>query len=278
MRSARPATSETIETVLPERVFHNPVARAIIEARKELTLHPDDRQRGGRDAVRPVAAAGAVRRRHRGVPGAAHGAGAPHAEPRRRDRSPRCSSCCGRRRCASRTAAPPPSQQRSAPGDAGAAGRARPQRARRRDRPPDARAAAGDRPLSPGAGRSTCSARRPAEHAADRSLAHADAAGPAAHARPRARPRAHRRARPGARTAVAIAADAREPAHGAAGADDGTARTSRCRQMQRHDAACSNSSSTAASAARSNRAASNGDQMPGRRRRSRKRCAACSAR
>ncbi len=36
--------SETIETVLPERVFHNPVARAIIEARKELTVHPDDKQ------------------------------------------------------------------------------------------------------------------------------------------------------------------------------------------------------------------------------------------
>jgi uncharacterized protein (TIGR02302 family) len=37
-------TSATIATTLPERVFHNPVARAIIEARKELTLHPDDRR------------------------------------------------------------------------------------------------------------------------------------------------------------------------------------------------------------------------------------------
>jgi uncharacterized protein (TIGR02302 family) len=36
--------SETVETVLPERQFHNPVAKAIIEARKELTLHPDDRE------------------------------------------------------------------------------------------------------------------------------------------------------------------------------------------------------------------------------------------
>jgi uncharacterized protein (TIGR02302 family) len=36
--------SETIETVLPERQFHNPIARAIIEARKELTLHPEDRK------------------------------------------------------------------------------------------------------------------------------------------------------------------------------------------------------------------------------------------
>ncbi|HUK59303.1 MAG TPA: TIGR02302 family protein [Stellaceae bacterium] len=36
-------TSETIETVLPERQFHNPVAKAIIEARKELSVHPEDR-------------------------------------------------------------------------------------------------------------------------------------------------------------------------------------------------------------------------------------------
>jgi uncharacterized protein (TIGR02302 family) len=36
--------SETIETVLPERHFHHPIARAIIEARKELTLHPEDRR------------------------------------------------------------------------------------------------------------------------------------------------------------------------------------------------------------------------------------------
>ncbi len=35
--------SETIETVLPEREFHNPVAKAIIEARKELSVHPEDR-------------------------------------------------------------------------------------------------------------------------------------------------------------------------------------------------------------------------------------------
>jgi uncharacterized protein (TIGR02302 family) len=35
--------SETIETTLPERLFHNPVAKAIIEARKELSVHPDDR-------------------------------------------------------------------------------------------------------------------------------------------------------------------------------------------------------------------------------------------
>jgi hypothetical protein len=29
--------------VLPERQFHNPIAKAIIEARKELTVHPEDR-------------------------------------------------------------------------------------------------------------------------------------------------------------------------------------------------------------------------------------------
>jgi uncharacterized protein (TIGR02302 family) len=36
--------SDTVTTVLPERVFHNPVARAIIEARKELTVHPEERR------------------------------------------------------------------------------------------------------------------------------------------------------------------------------------------------------------------------------------------
>jgi uncharacterized protein (TIGR02302 family) len=37
-------TSDTVEMVLPERTFHNPVARAIVEQRKELTLHPDERE------------------------------------------------------------------------------------------------------------------------------------------------------------------------------------------------------------------------------------------
>lgn len=37
-------TSEILEFVLPERVFHQPVARAIIDERKELTNHPDDRE------------------------------------------------------------------------------------------------------------------------------------------------------------------------------------------------------------------------------------------
>jgi uncharacterized protein (TIGR02302 family) len=35
--------SETIEFTLPERIFHNPVAKAIIEARKDLSVHPEDR-------------------------------------------------------------------------------------------------------------------------------------------------------------------------------------------------------------------------------------------
>jgi uncharacterized protein (TIGR02302 family) len=35
--------SDTVEIVLPERAFHHPVARAIIEQRKKLTLAPDDR-------------------------------------------------------------------------------------------------------------------------------------------------------------------------------------------------------------------------------------------
>jgi uncharacterized protein (TIGR02302 family) len=38
------AQSEAVTVTLPERVFRHPVARAIIEQRKELTLHPDDRQ------------------------------------------------------------------------------------------------------------------------------------------------------------------------------------------------------------------------------------------
>ncbi|HEV2263618.1 MAG TPA: TIGR02302 family protein [Stellaceae bacterium] len=36
--------SEIMEFVLPERIFHQPVARAIIDERKELTNHPDDRE------------------------------------------------------------------------------------------------------------------------------------------------------------------------------------------------------------------------------------------
>ncbi|MGH7014753.1 MAG: TIGR02302 family protein [Stellaceae bacterium] len=36
--------SEIMEFVLPERVFHNPIARAIIDERKELTRHPADRE------------------------------------------------------------------------------------------------------------------------------------------------------------------------------------------------------------------------------------------
>jgi uncharacterized protein (TIGR02302 family) len=36
--------SDTIRITLPERVFHNPVARAIIEQRKQLTLDPSQRE------------------------------------------------------------------------------------------------------------------------------------------------------------------------------------------------------------------------------------------
>jgi len=36
--------SETIRTTLPERVFHHPVARAIIDQRKQLTLDPSQRE------------------------------------------------------------------------------------------------------------------------------------------------------------------------------------------------------------------------------------------
>ena len=37
-------TSDTVQTVLPERVFHNPLAKAIIEQRKDLILHPNDKE------------------------------------------------------------------------------------------------------------------------------------------------------------------------------------------------------------------------------------------
>ncbi len=36
--------SEIVEFVLPERVFRNPIARAVIDERKELTKHPEDRE------------------------------------------------------------------------------------------------------------------------------------------------------------------------------------------------------------------------------------------
>lgn len=35
--------SDAVTFTLPERIFHNPVARAIVEQRKELTVHPEDR-------------------------------------------------------------------------------------------------------------------------------------------------------------------------------------------------------------------------------------------
>ena len=35
--------SETITMTLPERIFHHPMARALIEQRRELTVHPGDR-------------------------------------------------------------------------------------------------------------------------------------------------------------------------------------------------------------------------------------------
>ena len=35
--------SETVTITLPERIFHHPIAKALIEQRKELTVHPRDR-------------------------------------------------------------------------------------------------------------------------------------------------------------------------------------------------------------------------------------------
>ena len=37
-------TSETLEMVLPERAFHNPIAKALAEQRRQLMLTPDDKQ------------------------------------------------------------------------------------------------------------------------------------------------------------------------------------------------------------------------------------------
>jgi len=48
-------TSETIQIVLPERIFKQPVARAIIEQRKRLIMNPDD----GRSVARALYAIGA---------------------------------------------------------------------------------------------------------------------------------------------------------------------------------------------------------------------------
>jgi hypothetical protein len=89
--------SETLRITLPERVFHHPVARAVIEQRKQLTLDPSQREMVAETlsdlSLRPklfnddTVAFLALR-------------------TSRRRRSPRCSSCCGRPQCGSRTAAP----------------------------------------------------------------------------------------------------------------------------------------------------------------------------
>ncbi|RMD63914.1 MAG: DUF4175 family protein, partial [Alphaproteobacteria bacterium] len=41
--TGRRGTTEEARTVLPERIFNHPVARALVELRKQLTLHPEDR-------------------------------------------------------------------------------------------------------------------------------------------------------------------------------------------------------------------------------------------
>ena len=57
--------SEPVRMTLPERVFNNPVARAIIEQRKELANDPDSRLRGGRDPRRSALAPAALPQRRR---------------------------------------------------------------------------------------------------------------------------------------------------------------------------------------------------------------------
>ena len=44
MPSGRPPPAISLEIVLPERIFHHPIARAVIEQRKRLIANPDDRR------------------------------------------------------------------------------------------------------------------------------------------------------------------------------------------------------------------------------------------
>src|SRR6185312_1405882 len=178
---------------------------------EEAADAPPRRQgRGCRNSLRSLAVAGPLQWRHRRLHGAAHGTGAARARSRRLlDRAgaglavadgaahrgwPRAGDAAG-----------------FAQRHAGAAGRARPQRARRRDPAADAPSAGGDEPLFPGAGAADA-AHGSEPDAGGRSLADDELARPAKDARPRARHGPHRRPRPGARAAVATAADAGESA------------------------------------------------------------------
>ena len=61
-------TSADEAFVLPERQFQNPVARALMEIRKQLTLKPDDRLTAGAGTRRVVGPAGGVGQRSGRVP------------------------------------------------------------------------------------------------------------------------------------------------------------------------------------------------------------------
>ena len=97
-------TSEEFATVLPERVFQHPVARAIVEQRRALVADPNQRTIVSRalaaiasDSVRTTMTTWWSISRSR-PPRCGR-----CATPRRRGAMP-CSTCCGIRRCASRMA------------------------------------------------------------------------------------------------------------------------------------------------------------------------------
>ena len=129
--------SETVETVLPERQFHHPIARAIIEARKELTLHPEDR-RPVAETLSDLSLRPGLFNNDVVVFMALRTAQARLVLNQDADTIPALQRLLRHTALRIEDGARHDEPARSAPGDAGAARRARPQRARCRDPSPDA--------------------------------------------------------------------------------------------------------------------------------------------
>ena len=139
-RSARPARASRCTWSCPSASFTNPVARAIIDQRKELVKDPASAEAGRRDPRRSERAAGALPRRYGGLSGAAVGRATAAPRPRQgRDRRGRAAVVGRRAAHRGRPACRWPSA--SCAGSSSSAERARQRRARRRDRPADAAAA-----------------------------------------------------------------------------------------------------------------------------------------
>ena len=217
---------------LPERNFHHPVARAIIDQRKELANDPAlgrcRRRNPRRPEQRPALFRDDTRRLSRRCASPQQRLRADNEQGRdRRGRS----SCCGTPRCASRTARMSLAERdlrrlQQKLQDALAKGAPDAEIERLMQRVARRRSTAICR-RSPRNMQRTCPSRR---RTADRSVAGDHQPRSAAHARPRPRAGAQRRARPGPRTAVAAAEHAGKPAHGAARArcsSSGAARRSR---------------------------------------------------